>query len=124
MTKRPEPTLPLFETSHVSASVVRITRAGDGLSEALKVSPHALQLGETVHYILAGTCTQVAHTDKDGTVTRVHTIAADRITEVDADLADKMLTAAEENLAAARAEADNQLSLAAEASAVERERND
>jgi hypothetical protein len=34
-------TLPLFEDQPVDRAAVRITRAGDGLSEALKIRPQA-----------------------------------------------------------------------------------
>lgn len=118
------PRLPAFESNAVSAARVRITRAGDGLSEALKIEPRAIQLGERVYYVLEGECVQINHVEKDDLITRVHTIAADSIAEVDDETATKMLRAAAEELERKKAAADGQLMLDEEADAQDREARD
>lgn len=117
--------LPDFEGLIVGHATVRITNAGDGLSEALDIEPKALGIDDSVYYVLRGEVTQVNHRiDKDANVTRVHTVKATRITEVDRDTAEKMLQAAADQLERAKAERDGQLMLEQEAAAEERERAD
>lgn len=119
------PSLPTFEGQDVADAAVKITNAGDGLSEALRVQPKALHMDDVVYYVLRGTVTQVNHrSDKDGDLTRVHTVKADAITEVDEDTATKMLAASADALAKARAELDGQLMLDEENAAAEREAAD
>lgn len=119
------PTLPDFEDQPVAKATVRITRAGDGLSEALKVEPKALHVGQEVFYVLAGTVEQVNHkADKDGDLTRVHTVAATAVTEIDGGTAQQMLTAAAKALEQRRAELDGQLSIDDELAAEAREAAD
>lgn len=109
--------LPLFERQHVDEARVRITRAGDGLSEALRVAPKALQLGDEVFYVLRGVVGQVNHkriiraSDEEERLVRLHTVEATAITEVEPDLAEKLLNEAAEELARRQAEADSQLSI-------------
>lgn len=103
--------LPAFESNAVSAARVRITRAGDGLSEALKIEPRAIQLGERVYYVLEGECVQINHVEKDDIITRVHTIAAESIAEVDDETATKMLREAANELERKKAAADGQAGL-------------
>ncbi|MDQ1429196.1 MAG: hypothetical protein QOK39_2672 [Acidimicrobiaceae bacterium] len=63
--------LPDFDGFEVRRSAVRITKAGDGLSEALKVQPRALHYGDEVFYILRGKVAQVNHKgDPDEGITR------------------------------------------------------
>jgi len=80
-------TLPKFENRDVSAAQVRITGAGDGLSEALEVDPVALHLGDDVTYVLKGTVTQVNHRPLSSKhpeiMVRQHTVTASEITEID-----------------------------------------
>jgi hypothetical protein len=118
--------LPAFEGHDVRQAQVKITNAGDGLSEALKIAPHALDIGDEVFYVLRGVCRQINHkqADDDDPVVRVHTVKAEEITEVDRVVAVKMLSAAASELEKAKAEAAGQLSLEAEKSAEEREAND
>lgn len=103
--------LPDFEGETVTAAKVRITNAGDGLSEALKVTPEALHRGDEVFYVLRGEVTQVNHATKDETIVRVHTVKADAITKVDGDLASKMLQEAAEELQRRKDEVDGQMRL-------------
>lgn len=117
--------LPVFEGEEVAKAAVRITNAGDGLSEALKVSPKALNMHDEVYYVLRGTCTQVNHkTDKDDLLTRLHTIKAEQITEIDASVAEKMLQSAAEELERKKTEMDGQMRFNEEEDAAEREAAD
>lgn len=43
-----------FEGDPIARSTVKITKAGDGLSDALKVDPIAYHRGETVYFVLRG----------------------------------------------------------------------
>lgn len=121
---RNKPALPTFEEMPVNNATVRITRAGDGLSEALKIEPKALHLGDECYYVLRGTVVQVNHQEKDEVITRVHTVAADQITEVEPDVANKMLQAAAEDLERRKAEVDGQGRLDDELAAEQREADD
>jgi hypothetical protein len=105
--------LPLFDDHEVYAATVRITRAGDGLSESLRIEPRPLHIGEEVFYLLRGVVRQVNHRQKDdeGPLTRVHTVETVDITEVDPDIAAKMLTAAAEELNRRKADRAGQLPL-------------
>ena len=116
--------LPTFEGNAVATARVRITRAGDGLSEALKIDPRALQLGERVYYVLEGECVQINHIEKDEVITRVHTIAPESIAEVDEETAIKMLREAAADLERKKADADGQTSIDDELAAQDREARD
>lgn len=106
---RTQPRLPLFESHTVSKAAVKITHAGDGLSDALKIDPVALDLGDDVHYVIATKVVGVQHSeDKDGIVTRVHVLRAEGITPVDPELAGKLLTEARESLERRKAEVSGQ----------------
>jgi len=113
--------LPTFEGLDVQQAKVKITNAGDGLSEALKVAPVALELGDEPYYLLRGEVTQINHVEKDELITRVHTVKASAITPVDPELASKMLEEAAAELAKAKAAADGQLMLDAENEALAKE---
>lgn len=119
-------TLPDFEEQEVTGSAVRVTNAGDGLSEAMTIGKKALHIGDEVYYVLRGEVTQVNHRadPKDGDITRVHTVKAAQITEVDGKLAQQILAAAAEKLQKARDEAEGQLRLEEEQAAVDAEKLD
>lgn len=78
-----EDRLPSFEGMPVVRSAVRITRAGDGLSEALKLDPRALHRGEEVFFVLKGEVDQVnfrpVSREEDTVLSRVHTVRASEI---------------------------------------------
>lgn len=120
--------LPEFEGQEVKYAQVRITNAGDGLSEALEINPVALHYDEEVFYVLRGKVSQVNHrakgSDADGPLIRVHTVKASQITEVSGDIAKKMLAEAAEQLQKAKADASGQLLLDAENDALAKEAND
>lgn len=118
-------TLPEFEGADVAKAAVKITNAGDGLSEALKVDPIALHMDDVVYYVLRGTVTQINHkADSEGELTRVHTVKADQISPIDADSAKRFLAAYAEETERKKAELEGQMMLDAELAAVERERRD
>lgn len=117
--------LPDFEGTEVTRAAVKITNAGDGLSDALAVQPKALHLDDEIFYVLRGTCTKVGHEpDKHDLLVRVHTIKAGAITEVDREVAEKMLQAAAEELQRRKDEVEGQLRMDEEAAAQEREAED
>lgn len=105
--------LPDFEGQEVRQASVRITNAGDGLSEALKVAPIALHHGQEVHYVLRGRVADVNHRqkDEDDPLVRVHTVKATAITPIAPELAEKLLGEAAAELRKAKAEAEGHLQL-------------
>lgn len=99
--------LPDFEGSAVRRSTVKITKAGDGLSEALKIAPMAYHHGDEVFFVLRGLVTQVNHvpvSPADSDLVRVHTLVTQEITEVAADDVEVFLANANERLRLAREE--------------------
>lgn len=125
MTKTTERPLPDFEGTEVTRAAVKITNAGDGLSDALSVQPKALHLDDEIFYVLRGTCTKVGHEpDKHDALVRVHVVKASEITEIDGDLAQKLLAESAEEVQRRKDELSGQLSLQAEADALEREQAD
>jgi hypothetical protein len=123
-TRAKKEALPECEQQPVNNATVRITNAGDGLSEALKVDPKALHLGQEVFYVLSGDVTQINHVEKDDVLTRVHTVKASAITEVDGELASKLLTAAAEDLQAKKDAVAGQMRFDQEAEAAKAEEAD
>ena len=95
--------LPLFEEQPVRAATLRIVNTGDGLSDAFKISPHALAVGTEVFFVLRGTVSAVNHAEKGAGLTRVHTVRAEDVTEVDREDVEKLLTDAADRLERARA---------------------
>jgi hypothetical protein len=89
--------LPEFEGRAVVRSAVKITRAGDGLSEALKLEPTALHHGDEVFFVLRGAVTQVNHRpnsrEEDDLLVRVHTVEAQEIAMVGHVEVDNLLAA-------------------------------
>lgn len=116
--------LPAFEGLDVQQAKVKITNAGDGLSDALKVAPVALELGDEPYYLLRGEVTQINHIEKDELITRVHTVKASAITPVDPDPAKKLLDEAAVELEKAKADAAGQLMLDGENEALAKEATD
>lgn len=101
--------LPLFEGKPVTRSTLRITKAGYGLSEALKLEPRALQLGDDVCFVLKGTVEQVNHREADELISRVHTVAVTDIAAVEHALATEIIDAEAERLTKLRDEQNGQL---------------
>lgn len=100
-----------FDDREVARTSIAITRAGDGLSEALKVAPREFHHGDTVYVVLECTCTRVQfvpfdRADPSGPLTRVHTLAAGTATIVDEELVRSHISEqAERNLRAREEEA-------------------
>lgn len=93
--------LSTIHTGEVREVAVQITKAGDGLSDALKVNPIALDHGDEVFYLLRGRVSQVKFTEvKPGSedLVRVHVIVTQDITQVPEDLAVPVLRDAQVGL--------------------------
>lgn len=80
--------LPDFEGCEVDRSLIKLTRAGDGLSEPMRLDPVALGYHDEVYLVVRGEVTQVNHRpvsrDEDDMLTRVHTVEAREIVLVGA----------------------------------------
>lgn len=101
--------LPAFEGLTVHKAALRVTNAGDGLSEALDLEPQALELGDEVCFVLRGKVSQVNHkTGKDNAVVRLHTVACEAIAPIDPSLADEAIATENERLAKLRDEKNGQ----------------
>ncbi len=125
MTQTDQPTLPAFEENAVVGSRIKITRTGDGLSEALKVAPIALFYDDDVYVVLHGKVSDISHHgDANGNLLRIHTVPADSMALIDADTARKAIQAAAEETERIRAEQAGQLALGAEQAALDREAQD
>lgn len=77
-----------FEGRDVIGSKVAITRAGDGLSDALSVDPGAFDLGAEIYVVLKCEVGKVRYSEVKDTqsLVREHTFVAEAATIVDADL--------------------------------------
>lgn len=76
-----------FERRPVRKSSIKITKAGDGLSEALKFDPVALHVDDEVFFVLKGVVSKVQFgkiEKDDDDLARVHTVDTIEITAVDA----------------------------------------
>jgi len=99
--------LGMFEGGPVDDMAIKITRAGDGLSEALKASPNPHKSGDVCYFVLRTIVGPVNH--KPHTVglpesgySRVEDHVAQEITEVSEDDVMGFLEEAAERLAVAR----------------------
>lgn len=101
----------------VSATSVRITKAGDGLSKQLDIAPRLLQPGERVRVVLEATVTQHTHKPikKADTWELVQTLEAETVTFADGDDIEAIIEAAAARVhdaeAARRNEMDGQRSI-------------
>jgi citrate lyase alpha subunit len=84
-----------FDDHDVTETTIRITRAGDGLSEGLDVEPVELHHGQRVHIVLRGEVVKIASepTKEGDELRRVHTIRAVFGTLVDESVVRKVLDA-------------------------------
>lgn len=104
-------TLPMFEELAVDRCAVKITGAGDGLSEALRIE-HPMHLGENAYFVVRGVVTGVTHTEtRDEILVRVHTIKTAHIAQVNGDDVDDLLAEAADRLERARAAAKGQTAI-------------
>lgn len=114
-----------FEGRDVQRTTVRVTGAGDGLSDALSTAPDEIELEDTRYYVLRGVCGRVSiETDKHGITSRVHTIKTESISPIDPKLAEKVLQENADEISRKKAAIDGQLTLDAEAEALAREQAD
>jgi len=77
-----------FDDRDVLRTTIAVTNAGDGLSDALKVDPKLMHLGEKVYVVLECEVAKVRFDpikDTDA-LSRVHVLKAGTATLVDADL--------------------------------------
>lgn len=99
-----------FDGRDVLRTSIAITRAGDGLSEALRIDPREFHHGEVVHVVLECVVTKVDFRpidpkDPDGPLVRSHTLSAGTATVVDADLVSDHLAKQRDRIQKAREEA-------------------
>ncbi len=90
-----------FEGSPVGQVAIKITKAGDGLSDALKVRPVALHRHDEVFFVLRGVVGPITFKDVSplsDDVCRVHTIVTLDIVEVDKDQVDELLKHAKDTI--------------------------
>lgn len=71
-------TLPAFEGRDVMRSTIKITAAGDGLSEPLAIDPQVFHHGDEVYVVLKTECVDVSHPEIKDTETlqRTHKLKA------------------------------------------------
>ncbi len=95
------PKLGTFEGHDVVAATVKITKAGDGLSSALKLDPVQLGIGDEVHVVLRGVVRDVIFTptkDDPDDRTRVHVVVTDDVALVAAESVSGLLETNRERL--------------------------
>jgi hypothetical protein len=82
-----------FEGRDVLQATIKVTNAGDGLSDALGIEPCEYHLGETVYLVIEAEVSRVNYEEiKDtGALKRVHTFRAGDATMVDGQLVAKVL---------------------------------
>jgi hypothetical protein len=87
------PNLHRFEGREVTAAEIRITNAGDGLSQAMKIDAVELKLGDKVYVVLEGEVSAIVlRPAKEGkSVVRVQTIRAGVATLVPEELVKDVL---------------------------------
>lgn len=98
--EKPKVKLAKFEGRDVHSSTVQVTKAGDGLSKAMKVDPIELHHEQTVHVVLECVVGKVRFdpiTDTDG-LQRVHVLVAGRATLIDGEVVQAALDAQQERI--------------------------
>lgn len=88
---------------------MRITNAGDGLSDALAVLPIAHHREDRVFYVIEVEIDAVNHKpDRHGDLVRVHTGVTQRIAQCDPEVAKQVIADQADILRKARAEQEGQ----------------
>ncbi len=107
MAAAPTSELGKFEGKPVHGTRIAVTRAGDGLSEAMKVDPIILHQGDTVYVVLECAVDKVRFDpiDKTDGVARVHLLKAGTATLIDGDAVRSALDEQRERITLAK-EAD------------------
>lgn len=85
-----------FDGREVGGTSIKVTNAGDGLSEALKVDPTEFHLGDIVYVVLQTEVVRVEHKsiedgDETGPLERAHVLRAGAATIVDSDVVAEQL---------------------------------
>jgi len=68
-----------YEDRDVVMCAIKLTNAGDGLSDAMAIEPAEYQIGDTIHIVIEATVRRVAYEPVKDTdvLKRVHTLRAD-----------------------------------------------
>jgi hypothetical protein len=102
-----------FEGSRVTTSTVKVTNAGDGLSQAMRIEPVAFKRHERLVLVLDCIVDKVTFADGDmsGESTRVHVLKAGTAIVVERDLVAAMLDEQAERIKQAKEDAAGLLHL-------------
>lgn len=98
-----------FEDHDVRGAKVIITKAGDGLSDALSLDPESYDLHEQVYFILRGEVQKVRYesvTPSSSDLNRVHIVVTQEIARADADDVAALLETATDRVRLAKEEAE------------------
>lgn len=87
--------LSAFEGRDVLQTTLRVTRTGDGLSQAMAIEPHEWHVGDRVTLVIDAIVAKVIHEPIKDTeaLVRVHVCAADAALPVERKLVQKVLDA-------------------------------
>lgn len=110
-----------FEDRTVARTGIKVTNAGDGLSQALKVDPQLLHHGDVVHVALRCEVTKVYFDEADGDgqeLVRIHVLKAGSAAIVDEKTVKKAIDAQAERIRKAAEEAAGMQGLFDEAEAI------
>lgn len=113
--------IPEFEGLTVDRTAIKLTGAGTGMHEGLKVQPMVMEVGDEDFFIFKGRCAGVEHAeDKNEDLVRIHKIHPVQMAPIDAEIARKAIAEYEQRIE----DAKGQLQLRYEQEAEERERAD
>lgn len=100
-----------FENRDVLQAAIKVTNAGDGLSQALAIEPVEYHLGDTVYLVIEAEVSKVNYEElrDTGALKRVHTFKAGTATLVEGQLVAKVLE--EQKLAIEKAKGIERLPL-------------
>lgn len=93
-----------FEGAEVIGAGIQVTKAGDGLSEALGIEPQAFHLGERLYVVLEVEVAKIRYEEVKDTsaLRRLHTLEAKGATFVDASLVSDLVDAQREAILKAK----------------------
>ena len=113
--------IPEFEGLIVDRVAIKLSGAGTGMHEGLKVQPMVMEVGDEDYFIFKGRCSGIEHAeDKNEDIVRIHKIHPVQMAPIDAEIARKALAEYEDRIT----EAKGQLQLKLEEAAEDRERAD
>lgn len=98
-----------FDGKDVIRTSISVTNAGDGLSNAMKVEPQLLHLGDKVYVVLECDVANVKFvplSDDDSLLNRVHTLRAGAATMIDGSIVAAHLEAQAETIRKAKQQAE------------------